>query len=180
MYTYLTLKATYETLICGHISHHSVNFHPVISKGIHTVGNFVWGQKISSEISQWVQIGSDQQKPARIESDISVSCVSYITTLLTINSGLFSSEIPLMWMMFRFIKIDMTKETKHMQICRSNASTHTVEWSVFWTLLKSCAWPSLIITAAETWDFSFFPLKSNMNYLALCWSRWVSALSFPP
>lgn len=180
MYTYLTLKATYETLICGHISHHSVNFHPVISKGIHTVGNFVWGQKISSEISQWVQIGSDQQKPARIESDISVSCVSYITTLLTINNGLFSSEIPLMWMMFRFIKIDMTKETKHMQICRSNASTHTIEWSVFWTLLKSCARPSLIITAAETWDFSFFPLKSNMNYLALCWSRWVSALSFPP
>lgn len=66
-----------------------------------------------------------------------------------------------------------------MQICRSNTRTHTLELAVFLPLLKSYARPSLIIPAAGTWDFSFFPLKSNMNYLALCWSRWVSALSFP-
>ncbi len=57
---------------------------------------------------------------------------------------------------------------------------HTLEWAVFLLLLKSYARPSLIIPAAGTWNFSFFPLKSNMNYLALCWSRWVFALSFPP
>lgn len=59
-------------------------------------------------------------------------------------------------------------------------NTHLYGLFFFLLLFKSYARPSLIIPAAGTWDFSFFPLKSNMNYLALCWSRWVSALSFPP
>lgn len=68
---------------------------------------------------------------------------------------------------------DVEKKHKH-----THTHTHS-EWT-FLPLLKSHARPGLIIPAAGTWDFSFFPLKSNMNYLALCWSRWVSALRFPP
>lgn len=67
---------------------------------------------------------------------------------------------------------DVEKEHKH-------THTHSFEWT-FLPLLKSHARSGLIIPAAGTWDFSFFPLKSNMNYLALCWSRWVSAPRFPP
>lgn len=67
---------------------------------------------------------------------------------------------------------DVEKKHKH-------THTHSSEWT-FLPLLKSHARSGLIIPAAGTWDFSFFPLKSNMNYLALCWSRWVSAPRFPP
>lgn len=94
---------------CGHIYHWLAKFqkrNPVITKEIHTIRRFMWGQKkfTTQILSKLVRriYHADQQRSSWFESDFCASSALCIFTLLTIDNGAFlhvnfTLDIPKYW-----------------------------------------------------------------------------------
>lgn len=111
IYTVYTVLSICKVSIwrCGHIYHWLAKFqkrNPVITKEIHTIRRFMWGQKkfTTQILSKLVRriYHADQQRSSWFESDFCASSALCIFTLLTIDNGAFlhvnfTLDIPKYW-----------------------------------------------------------------------------------
>lgn len=100
-------RSIFQMHVIQHCLAKFYRWNAVISVGIHAIENFAWGQNVSkfrfqNKFKFVTRIHSnDQQKTTWFESDLYVSCASYIATHSTIDNGPNLSqnftEILLVW-----------------------------------------------------------------------------------